>query len=158
MGSAQNARAPSINGQMRTEMDKQKVIKKLNEALERELAEVVKYLHQSFWVQGASRKKMVAFFREQSLESMDHAVRLGEKIVALGGVPVVKILEIYEPKPHGLKKILEDCVKDELAAMNGYKKMLPLVKGDASLHKMIAQLAVEEGQHVEEIKKMARKG
>jgi bacterioferritin len=139
-------------------MDQQKVIKKLNEALERELTEVVKYLHQSFWVQGPSRRKMVGFFREQSRESMDHAIRLGEKIVALGGVPVVKILEIYEPKPHSLKKILEDCVKDELAAMRGYKKMLPLVKGDAGLHKMISRLAFEEGQHVEGIKKMARKG
>ena len=51
-------------------MSKEKIIKKLNEALERELAEVVKYMHQSFWVKGPQRKKMVAFFREQSQESM----------------------------------------------------------------------------------------
>src|SRR5258705_5208574 len=104
MGFVPNARGPSTSALKRIDMDKQKVIKKLNEALERELAEVVKYLHQSFWVQGASRKKMVGFFREQSLESMDHAVRLGETIVALGGVPVVKILEIYEPQSHSVTK------------------------------------------------------
>jgi bacterioferritin len=138
-------------------MDKEKIIKKLNQALERELAEVVKYMHQSFWVQGPSRKKTVDFFREQSRESMDHAIRLGEKIVALGGVPVVKILEIYEPKPHSLKALLEECVKDELAAMEGYKAMLPLVKSDPGLFKMISELAAEEGQHVDEIRKMAAK-
>jgi bacterioferritin (cytochrome b1) len=137
-------------------MDTQKVVKKLNEALERELGEVVKYLHQSFWVQGVQRKRMVGFFREQSRESMDHAIRIGEQIVALGGTPVVKILEIYEPKPHSLKKILQDCVKGELAAMNGYKKMLPLVEDHPGLHRLLSQLATEEGQHVEEIKKMAK--
>jgi bacterioferritin len=138
-------------------MDRQKVVKKMNQALERELTEVVKYLHQSFWVTGSDRKKMVNFFREQSRESMDHAIRLGEKIVSLGGTPVVKILEIYEPQPHSLKRILEDCVKDELAARDGYQKMLPLVKDDPALHKMIAGLVAEEGEHAQEIRSMAKK-
>jgi bacterioferritin len=138
-------------------IDREKVIRKLNEALERELAEVVKYLHQSFWVSGPLKKKMTAFFREQSRESADHAVRLGERIVAMGGTPVVKILEIYEPKPHTLKELLLECVEDERRAMLGYQKMLPLMKGDPSLHKMIAQLVKEEGGHMKEIEKMARK-
>ena len=138
-------------------MDKAKIIKKLNEALERELGEVVKYMHQSFWVRGAQRAKMVKFFREQSNESMDHAIRLGEKIVDLGGVPVVKILEIFEPKPHSLKRILEECVADETAAMLGYQKLLPLVKGDKDLTRLIAGLAKEEGQHIAEIEAMAKR-
>ena len=66
-------------------MDKVKVIKRLNQGLERELNEVVRYMHQSFWVKGKNAKKLRAFFREQSSESMDHATRLGEQIVALGG-------------------------------------------------------------------------
>src|SRR6266576_3287316 len=98
-------------------MNREKVVKKLNQALERELTEVVKYMHQSFWVKGPGRKKMVKFFRGQSLESMDHAARLGEKIVELGGVPVVKILEIYEPKPHSPREQLLECVAHERAAM-----------------------------------------
>jgi bacterioferritin len=138
-------------------MSRDKIIKKLNEALERELAEVVKYMHQSFWVQGPKRKKMVAFFREQSQESMGHAIRLGEKIVDMGGVPVVKILEIYEPKPHSMKEMLLECVKDEQRAKDGYEKMLPLLAGDKELIKMIKGLAKEEGEHMAEIAAMARK-
>lgn len=138
-------------------LDREKVIRKLNEALERELAEVVKYLHQSFWVSGPKRKKMVGFFREQSRESMDHAIRLGERIVSMGGVPVVKILEIYQPKPQTLREMLEECVEHEKAAMEGYKKMLPLVAADKDLHKMIKQLVKEEGGHTKEIEQMARK-
>lgn len=138
-------------------MDKTKVIKKLNEALERELTEVVKYMHQSFWVRGKQRKKMVDFFREQSRESMDHAIRLGEKIVDMGGTPIVKILEIYEPKDHSIKEVLQECIRDERAAMEGYQKMLPLVAGDKALEKLIGGLAVEEGGHIAEIEKLAKK-
>lgn len=138
-------------------MDKQKVINKLNQALERELAEVVKYMHQSFWVQGKNRKKMVAFFREQSQESMGHAIRLGEKIVDMGGTPVVKILEIYEPKAHGMRQMLLECVEDERKAKEGYEKMIPLVEGDKDLSKMIRGLAREEAEHLKEIAAMARK-
>jgi len=138
-------------------MDKVKAIKKLNQALERELAEVVKYMHQSFWVQGPKRKKMVAFFREQSQESMGHAIRLGEKIVDMGGVPVVKILEIYEPKPQSMRAMLLECVEDERKAKEGYEKMLPLVEGDKELHKMVKGLAKEEAEHMAEIAAMAKK-
>jgi bacterioferritin len=138
-------------------MDKQKVIKKLNEALERELTEVVKYMHQSFWVKGPKKKKMVAFCREQSHESMGHATRIGEKIVELGGVPVVKILEIYEPKPHGAKQMLQESVEDERRAKEGYEKMLPLVSEDKALFKMIKGLAEEEAGHMAEIQAMVKK-
>ena len=138
-------------------MDKLKAIKKLNQALERELAEVVKYMHQSFWVQGPKRKKMVAFFREQSQESMGHAIRLGEKIVDMGGVPVVKILEIYEPKPQSMRAMLLECVEDERKAKEGYEKMLPLVEGDKELYKMVKGLAKEEAEHMAEIAAMAKK-
>jgi bacterioferritin len=138
-------------------MNNEKIIKKLNQALERELAEVVKYMHQSFWVQGPKRKKMVGFFREQSQESMGHAILLGEKIVDMGGTPVVKILEIYEPKPHNIKEILLECVEDERKAMEGYQQMLPLVETDKELHKMIKGLAKEEAEHMAEIEAMAKK-
>jgi bacterioferritin len=138
-------------------MDKHKVIKKLNEALERELAEVVKYMHQSFWVQGPTRKKMIAFFREQSQESMGHAIRLGEKIVDMGGTPVVKILEIYEPKAQSMRQMLLECVEDERKAKEGYEKMLPLVEGDRELSRLIKGLALEEAGHMDEIEAMAKK-
>jgi bacterioferritin (cytochrome b1) len=99
-------------------MDKAKVVRKLNESLERELNEVVRYMHQSFWVKGKNAKKLRAFFREQSSESMGHATRLGEHIVALGGQPVVKILEIYQPRKMSDREMLLECVEHEQAALS----------------------------------------
>ena len=88
---------------------------------------------------------------------MGHAIQLGEKIVDMGGIPVVKILEIYEPKPHNMKEMLLECVQDEKRAKEGYEKLLPLVAADKELSKMIKGLAKEEGQHMAEIEAMARK-
>jgi len=138
-------------------MDKVKVIKKMNAALERELHEVVRYMHQSFWVKGPRAPRLRAFFREQSRESMGHATLLGEQIVALGGRPVVRILEIYEPTGHSDVQLLEECVLHEEAACEGYKKMIPLVEGHPRLKKVIAGLAREEGQHIEAIRRMVKR-
>jgi bacterioferritin (cytochrome b1) len=138
-------------------MDKTKIVKKLNQALERELGEVVRYMHQSFWVKGKNAKKLRAFFREQSAESMDHATRLGEHIVGLGGQPVVKILEIYQPRALSDRQLLEECVEHEQAALDGYLNILPLVQGDAKLVRLIKGLAKEEGEHMAGIAKMAKK-
>jgi bacterioferritin (cytochrome b1) len=138
-------------------MEKAKLIKRLNAALERELNEVVRYLHQSFWVKGPRAARLRAFFREQSRESMGHATRLGEQIVALGGRPVVKILEIYEPKSLSDAALLEECVVHEQTACEGYKKMLPLVKDHPRLRRLIAGLAEEEGEHIEAIRRMAKR-
>lgn len=138
-------------------MDKKRVVKKLNESLERELNEVVRYMHQSFWVKGKNAKKLRAFFREQSSESMGHATRLGEHIVALGGQPVVKILEIYQPRKMSDREMLLECVQHEQAALDGYLKIVPLVKGNAKLTALVKGLAKEEGEHIGDIVKMARK-
>ena len=138
-------------------MDKQKVIKRLNAALERELGEVVRYMHQSFWVKGRNAKKLRAFFREQSAESMDHATRLGQAVVELGGKPVVRILEIYEPSRKGERELLLECVEHEQQACDGYLRLLPLVDGQPKLRRLVAGLAREEGEHIAEIRKMASK-
>lgn len=137
-------------------MDKVKVIKKLNEALERELNEVVRYLHQSFLVFGPNRKPIVEHFRENSRESMEHAIRLGEKIVSLGGDPIVKLLEIYEPKRLTTEQMLANDLKHETEALNGYKALLPLVQDDLALSGMVSRLIEEETEHVEEMGKMVK--
>ena len=137
-------------------MDKVKVIKRLNQALEHEMSSVARYLHQSFIVFGPHRKMIIELLREQAHDSMNHATKLGEKIVALGGDPVVKILEIYQPKGQSIAQMLREDLKSEREAMEGYAKMLPLVAQDVALSSMLTRLVEEETQHLEEIEKMVR--
>jgi bacterioferritin (cytochrome b1) len=87
---------------------------------------------------------------------MGHATLLGEKIVALGGEPVVKILEIHENKGQSIAEMLAEDLKSEREAMEGYAKILPLVADDVALTSMLTRMVEEETQHLEEIEKMVR--
>ena len=71
-------------------MDKKKVLEALNLDLEHEMSAIIRYLHHSFIVTGPLRGSLVPMFRNKATDSMQHAIKLGEKISALGGHPSVK--------------------------------------------------------------------
>src|SRR5215210_1236870 len=71
-------------------MASQELVDNLNRALGLELASVIQYMQHSFLVTGAEREVYRAFFHDQSEEAHGHARTLGDKIVALGGVPTVE--------------------------------------------------------------------
>ncbi len=66
------------------------LIDDLNRALGLELAAVIQYQQHSFLVTGMEREIFRQYFLDQSAESRDHAITVGDKIVALGGVPTVE--------------------------------------------------------------------
>lgn len=66
------------------------LIENLNRALSLELSAVIQYTQHSFLVTGVEREVYRKYFRSQGEESQDHAITLGDKIVALGGVPTVE--------------------------------------------------------------------
>jgi bacterioferritin len=71
-------------------MANQELIDNLNRALSLELAAVIQYMQHSFLVTGVEREVYRSYFRKLSEESHDHANMLGDKLVALGGVPTVE--------------------------------------------------------------------
>src|SRR5918911_1926303 len=71
-------------------MANDKLIEGLNRALGLELGAVIQYMQHSFLVTGIEREVYKSYFRDQSEESHGHARTLGDKIVALGGVPTVE--------------------------------------------------------------------
>ena len=64
-------------------LQNKKVLNMLNNALELELAGVVKYTHYAFMVQGPYRLSVVTWLREQAKESLSHAEMVGEHITSL---------------------------------------------------------------------------
>ncbi len=66
------------------------LVENLNRALSFELSGVIQYLQHSFLVTGQEREVFCSFFRDLSKESREHAELLGDKVVALGGVPTVE--------------------------------------------------------------------
>src|ERR671914_1848933 len=95
-----------------------KLIESLNRALSFELTAVIQYMQHSFLVTGAEREVYRSYFRDQSEESHDHAKTLGDKIVALGGVPTVEPAMIRQATE--LKEMLKQDLELEREGMAAY--------------------------------------
>ena len=130
-----------------------KVVEGLNEALEREMSNVVSYLHYSFMVRGVNRGPLVEFFRSQATESFQHATKLGEKIVALGGRPSVSVQPIKEMKSGTAEQMLRDELKREKEEVQQYIKLLGLVQDDVALRVMLEEIIKDEQEGIEELEK-----
>ncbi len=138
-------------------MDKEKVIATMNEALRMELASAMKYLDFSFRVFGPTRKPIVEHFLEEAKESFDHATMLGDKIVALGGAPVVTSEVPKVPAKAGLDDILKMAIENEAAAIDTYTKILAMVQDETHLRVLFENQVLAEREHFEELLKMIRR-
>ena len=139
------------------EKTKEKLIKALNEDLEKEMAGIVRYLHHSFIVFGPNRGPLVQMFRTQANESMAHAVLLGEKITALGGHPTVKVDQVFESGYQSIEDMLSEDLKAEKNQLELYTKQLKEFGDDnLPMKLMLEQIIIDETTHVEEIEKYLR--
>lgn len=139
------------------EKSKEKLIKALNQDLEKEMAGIVRYLHHSFIVFGPNRGPLVQMFRTQATESMTHAIQLGEKITALGGHPTVVVDQVFEPGFQTVEDMLAEDLRAEKLQLELYTRQLK-EHGDENLPMklMLEQIIVTEQVHVDEMEKYLR--
>ncbi len=138
-------------------MEKDKVLKSLNQILELELAGVVKYTHYAFMVQGPYRISIVQWLREQAQESLTHAELVGEHITSLGEHPTLKIGDLLETHKHSTEDILNECLEHERGAVKSYYKLLTSVEGESIMLEEFARSQIaEEEMHESELRKMLR--
>lgn len=137
-------------------MNKQKVIEEMNKCLQHELAVMIRYLHHSFLIFGTQRLQLVQLIRQSAQEGIVHATLLGDKITALGGYPELTVSETFTPGGKTVEEVLKEDLKNEVKALEGYKKLLKLVKDDVAMDEMIRTIIGEEQQHVEELEKLLR--
>lgn len=134
------------------------VIAALNKILENELAGVVRYTHYSLMVFGHNRIPIVSWLRDQSKESLDHAVMAGEHITTLGGHPSLKISSLLETHKHAIGDILEESLKHEKLQLEALHELLGLVEDKAVyLEEYARQMIMDEENHIADVEKMLRK-
>lgn len=139
------------------EKAKEKLIKALNQDLEKEMAGIVRYLHHSFIVFGPNRGPLVQMFRTQASESTTHAIQLGEKITALGGHPTVKVDQVFEPGYQSVEDMIEEDLKAEKAQLQLYTDQLnEFGNENLPMKLMLEQIIVAEQGHVDEMEKYLR--
>jgi bacterioferritin len=134
-------------------MARQDLIDNLNRALGYELAAVIQYSQHSYLVTGVEREVYKEFFRDQVEEAQKHAEFLGDKLVALGGVPTVEPGMIRQSVD--LKEMLKQDLKLEREAMAAYLDAWKSCDEDDLPTKfwLEGQIADEE-IHIEELEKL----
>jgi bacterioferritin len=134
-------------------MANQELIDNLNRGLSLELAAVIQYMQHSFLVTGVEREVYRSFFRKLSEESQGHAIMLGDKIVALGGVPTVEPSMIRQSTD--ITEMLRQDLALEREGMEAYMAAWEACKdADRPTRFLLEERIADEQRHIEELEKL----
>ena len=134
-------------------MANDKLIEGLNRALSLELGAVIQYMQHSFLVTGIEREVYKSYFSEQSEEAHGHARTLGDKIVALGGVPTVEPGLIRQATDLG--EMLRQDLAMEREALAAYMSAWEACDdAQRPTRFMLEERIYKEQLHVEELEKL----
>jgi len=137
-------------------MDKAAMIDKLNEILRWEYSGLIQYTQFSFIVQDTWRAVFAEFFRENGEEALDHAHKVGDKIVSLGGVPTVERAEVKQSTD--LTEMLEYSLEVESKQVQLYTEALELCGArDVALRVVLEDLCMQEQEGVDHLEKVLKK-
>lgn len=134
-------------------MGRKELVANLNKALSLELAGVIQYSQHSYLVTGTDREVYRGFFRGLADEAQKHANVLGDKIVALGGVPSVEPAMIRQSVE--LKTMLSQGLELEREAIAAYMDAWSACDDSDLAQKfwLEGQIA-DEQMHIEEFEKL----
>jgi bacterioferritin len=134
-------------------MARAELVENLNQALSLELSGVIQYSQHSYLVTGIEREIYKGFFRDQASEANDHAQSLGDKIVALGGIPTVEPAMIRQSTD--LKEMLKQDLELERDALSTYMTAWSSCgEEDLATKFWLEERISDEQLHVEELEKL----
>ena len=137
-------------------MDKETLIKHLNEDLANELSAIIQYITYAAKATGPFRPQLAAFFLEEVADEQLHAQFLANKIVALGGEPTTLAAPV--PSASSNHEMLEAILKAELQAGKDYTERAEQADafGDKGLVVTLEDMVRDETGHSEETERMLR--
>lgn len=134
-------------------MAREELVENLNKALSCELAGVIQYSQHSYLITGPDREVFKDFFRDMAEEAQDHAEKLGDKVVALGGIPTVEPAMIRQSIE--LKEMLKQSLELEREAMVAYMAAWAACDDNDLPQKFWLEGQISDEQmHIEELEKL----
>ena len=134
-------------------MAREELVENLNKALSYELAGVIQYSQHSYLITGPDREVFKDFFRDMAEEAQEHAEKLGDKVVALGGIPTVEPAMIRQSTE--LKEMLKQDLELEREAMVAYMAAWAACDDNDLPQKFwIEGQIADEQMHIEELEKL----
>jgi len=142
-------------------MDVKELVESLNKALADEWLAYYQYWVGAKVVKGPMRPSVQAELSEHASEELEHAGMLAERIIQLGGTPLLNPQDwskktncgYDEPKDPHVLKLLAQNIKGEQCAILTYKKLLDkLKKGDDPITaNMIRKIMEDEVKHEQDL-------
>lgn len=139
-------------------LDKDKVVKLLNEALATELVCVLRYKRHHFMARGINSESVAAEFLEHANEEQEHADQIATRITQLNGEPDMNP-EVLSKRSHSQYvegKDLVDMIKENLVAeriaIDSYKQMIEYVgEKDPTTRRMLEAILEKEEEHADDM-------
>jgi bacterioferritin len=137
-------------------VDKEQLIKGLNEDLAGELSAITQYMTYSAKATGPFRPQLSQFFLAEVVDEQGHAQFLANKIVALGGEPTTEARPV--PKARTNREMLEAVLTAERQAIKDYSQRAIEAEefGDKGLVVQLEDMVRDESSHAEETERILR--
>lgn len=137
-------------------MDKETLIKNLNQDLADELTAIIQYITYAAKTTGPYRPQLSQFFLQEVPDEQAHAQFLANKIVALGGQPTTTPNPV--PAAHSNREMLEAVLEAERRAVAGYIQRAEEADefGDIGLKVQLEDMVRDETDHKEETERILR--
>lgn len=135
----------------------QTLIDGLNEDLAHEYAAIIQYRTYASAVTGPYRPDLREFFTAEIADEMGHAQLLADKIIALGGRPVVQAAPVRVTEDPA--QMLRNSLEDEEATIDRYIKRRKQAEdaGEAGLVVDLDTVIADETKHRDELRMMLRR-
>jgi len=136
-------------------MEKEKVLKILNEALAQEHACQIRYRTHAAVISGPYAEAVEARLKEIAEDEKEHADTLRDRITALGGMPTMEVAKEDLIPAKTLKEILDVNINEEKKAIALYRSLLKIVEHDeVILYEAIEHIIEDEQEHLEELDRL----
>ena len=130
------------------------LLKELNDALNREMTTVIRYLLQGSSIRGLPNEPLRQMYRTEVSQELGHAQYLADKIVMLGGTP--KIKPDLTPPPEDISEMIGHDLKSEESDVSHYKNLAALAEeaGMVELKLKMEDQAADESRHAEHLRRL----
>lgn len=135
-------------------MDKETMIKNLNNDLADELSAIIQYITYAAKTTGPYRPQLSQFFMEEVPDEQMHAQFLAKKIVALGGEPTTTPNPVPAAKTN--KEMMTAVLEAEKRAVANYTQRAEEAEafGDKGLAVQLEDMVRDETEHHEETQRI----
>jgi len=141
-------------------MDINKLLELLNKAFADEWLAYFQYWVGAKVAKGPMRGAVVAELEQHAGDELKHAGMLTERIIQLGGTPILKPEDWYKmtncgyeaPEDPSVRSLLEQNIRGEQCAIGVYQKLLDAIRGkDTVTYHIALEILEDEVEHEEDL-------